>query len=393
MENFTFYSPTEFVFGKDVENDTGKYAKKHGATKALVVYGGKSAKESGVLDRTINSLKNEGIEVFELGGILPNPRTDRVYEGIELVHDNNIDFLIGVGGGSAIDTAKAIAVGANYDGDFWDLYLKKKNDFPHPLPVGTVLTIAAAGSEGSNSSVLQTPEGTKRGINFEEIRPKFSMLNPELTQTLPAYQTAAGVTDMMAHILERYMTPTEDVLLTDELAEALLRTLIVEAPKVIENPNDYQARANIMWASTLAHNNLVGVGKTQSWTSHHLEHELSGLYDVTHGAGLAVVMPAVMEYIYENNIPRFAKLAHNVFGIPLDIDQPEVTAKEGIREFRSFLKSIGMPLNFEEIGAKKEDIPKLVESLGGDNIKEFCIVDLNKDDIEKIYERMAEYNY
>lgn len=393
MENFTFYSPTEFVFGRETENEVGKLAKKYGASKVLLVYGGQSAKKSGLLDRAINSLEDEGIEVFTLGGVKPNPRTDKVYEGIDIVNDNGIDFLLGVGGGSAIDTAKAIAVGSQYDGDFWDFYTKKNTEEANPLPVGTILTIAAAGSEGSDSSVIQTLDGIKKGMHTDKIRPKFSIMNPELTQTLPAYQTAAGITDMMAHILERYMSPSKNVQITDELAEALLRTIIMEAPKVIEDPNNYEARANIMWAGNLAHNDTVGVGRQQDWTSHHLEHELSGLYDVTHGAGLAVILPAVMEYIYKNDVPRFARLATNVFGIPYDMENPEVTAKEGIRAFRDFLKSIGMPLNFEDINAKVEDIPIMLENLGGDNIQEGNIVPLDKDDVNQIYLNAANYTY
>lgn len=393
MDNFNFYSPTEFVFGKETENEAGKLAKKYGANKVLVISGGSSAKKSGVLDRAIKSLEDEGLEVFTLEGVLPNPRTDKVYEGIDIVRDNDIDFLLPIGGGSTIDTAKAIAIGAGYDGDFWDFYAKKASELNNVIPIGTILTIAAAGSEGSDSTVIQTMDGIKRGYHSDEIRPKLSILNPELTQSLPPYQTAAGITDMMAHILERYMTRSKNVQVTDELAEALLRTIIAEAPKVIENPDNYDARANLMWAGTLAHNNIVGVGRNQDWTSHHLEHELSGLYDVTHGAGLAVILPAVMEYIYENDVPRFARLAHNVFGIPMDLDNPEVTAKEGIRAFRDFLKSIGMPLNFEDINAKVEDIPILLENLGGDNIKEQSIVDLNKDDINQIYLNAASYKY
>ncbi len=393
MENFEFYSPTQFVFGKDTENRAGELLKKYGAHKVLVVYGGKSAKESGLLDRVLDSLKKEGIEYFTLGGIKPNPRTDKVYEGIDIVRDNNIDFILPVGGGSVIDTAKAIAIGSNLEGDFWDLYTKKEDYEINPLPIGTVLTISAAGSEGSDSTVIQSLDGIKRGYHSDKVRPKFSIMNPELTETLPPYQTAAGIADMMAHILERYMTPSEDVLLTDELSEALLRTVLEEAPKVIENPNDYQARANIMWASTLAHNNLVGVGKVQDWTSHHLEHELSGLYDVTHGAGLAVIMPAVMEYIYKSDVPRFARLANKVFGIEMNEDNPEETAKQGIEAFRKFLKSIGMPLNFKDINAKVEDIPIMLESLGGDNIKEGAIQALDKDDIEAIYKLAANYSY
>lgn len=391
MDNFTFYSPTEFVFGKDTENQLGEVAKKHGAKKVLVVSGGKSAKKSGVLDRSINSLKDAGIEVFQIDGVLPNPRADKVYEGIELVRNNDIDFLIGVGGGSAIDTAKAIAIGVPYDGDFFDMYTKKEKNPPQPLPVGTVLTIAAAGSEGSDSTVIQSMDGDKRGFHHEGLRPKFSIMNPELTTTIPPYQTAAGITDMMAHILERYFTTTKNVQLTDQLAEALLRTIIHEAAKVVENPNDYDARANIMWAGTQAHNDLVGVGRKQDWTNHHVEHVLSGVYDVTHGAGLAVLFPAWMEYIYEQDLPRFARFANQVFGVPYDQDNLAATAKEGIKRFRDFLQSIGMPGGLKDLDIPEEDIPMLVEKLGGKDHVEHSIIDLYPEDIENILKIAAKY--
>lgn len=391
MDNFTFYSPTEFVFGENAEENVGQLAKKYGANKVLVVSGGKSAKASGVLDRSIKSLEDAGIEVFELTGVLPNPRADKVYEGIDLVRNNGIDFLLGVGGGSAIDTAKAIAIGTPYEGDFFDFYTKKEKNAPEPLPVGTVLTIAAAGSEGSDSTVIQSMDGDKRGFHHEGLRPKFSVMNPELTKTIPPYQTAAGITDMMAHILERYFTTTKNVQLTDELAEALLRTIITEAQKVVENPNDYDARANIMWAGTLAHTDLVGVGRKQDWTNHHVEHVLSGVYDVTHGAGLAALFPAWMEYVYKNDVPRFARFAHNVFGVPYDLDNPEATAKEGIRRYRDFLESIGMPIGLKSLDIPAEDIPMLVEKLGGKDHIEHSIIDLNSDDITNILEIASKY--
>lgn len=355
MNNFTFYSPTYFVFGKEEENQAGKYVKRFGGSNVLIHYGGGSVVRSGLLDRVKKSLEAEGITYSELGGVKPNPRSGLVYEGIALCKEKKIDFVLAVGGGSTIDSAKAIAAGAVYDGDFWDYYMGKPIDTA--LPIGTVLTIAAAGSEGSPDSVITKEEGMfKRGASGEGLRPKFSILNPALTQTLPAYQTACGVTDIMAHLFERYFTTTKEVEVTDRVIEALLLTMIHEAPRVIEDPDNYEARANIMWAGMMAHNNCCGVGRVQDWASHNIEHELSAVYDCAHGAGLAVVFPAWMEYNMHHDIMRFAKLAVRVWGCQMDYDHPEVTAKAGICALRSFLKSIGMPGNFAELGAKEEDI-------------------------------------
>lgn len=391
MENFTFYSPTFFVFGKDSENQTGEYVKKFGGSKVLIHFGGQSAKKSGLLDRVESSLKKEGISFVELGGVKPNPRSGLVYEGIELCKKEKVDFILAVGGGSTIDSAKAIAAGVVYDGDFWDFYMGKPIE--NALPIGTVLTIAAAGSEGSPDSVITKEEGMfKRGASGNAIRPKFSILNPALTQTLPPYQTAAGITDIMAHLYERYLTNTKEVEVTDRLLEALLLTMKHEGPRVIADPNNYEARANIMWAGMMAHNNSCGVGRSQDWNSHNIEHELSALYDCAHGAGLAVTMPAVFKYVMNHNVMRFAQVASRVWGCQMDFEHPEVTALEGINAFQSFLVSLGMPKNFSELGAKEADIPKLVQVLcRGDgrtgSISGF--VTLNEDDCTKIYQMMV----
>jgi len=390
MDNFTFYSPTYFVFGKESENSVGEYVKKFGGSKVLIHYGGGSAVKSGLLGRVKESLEKEGLSYKELGGVKPNPRSGLVYEGIKLCKEEKIDFVLAVGGGSTIDSSKAIAAGTLYDGDFWDFY--QGAEIKKALPVGTILTIAAAGSEGSPDSVITKEEGMfKRGASSNEIRPKFSILNPALTQTLPAYQTAAGATDIMAHLYERYLTNTKDVEVTDRLIEALLLTMKHETPRVIADPNNYEARANIMWAGMMAHNNSCGVGRSQDWNSHNIEHELSAVYDCAHGAGLAVTMPAVFSYVMNHDVMRFAKVATRVWGCQMDFDHPEVTAKEGIEAFRNFLISIGMPKNFEELGAKEEDIPKLVDVLcNGDgrpgSISGF--VKLNEDDCTKIYKMM-----
>lgn len=390
MNNFTFYSPTYFVFGKNEENNTGKYVKRFGGKKVLIHYGGGSVVRSGLLDRIKASLQKDEIEFVELGGVKPNPRSGLVYEGIELCKKEHVDFILAVGGGSTIDSAKAIAVGAMYEGDFWDFYSGKAVE--KALPVGTVLTIAAAGSEGSSGSVITKEEGMlKRSAGGEAMRPVFSILNPELTQTLPAFQTAAGVTDIMAHLLERYFTNTKDVEVTDRVIEGLLLSMIHEAPKVIENPNDYQARANIMWAGMLAHNNCCGVGREQDWGSHDIEHELSALYDCAHGAGLAVVFPAWMEYTMKHDVLRFAQLANRVWGCSMDFQHPENTAKAGIQAFRNFLKSIGMPQTLGELGGKEEDIPYLAHTASYGNGNDGTLgsfVVLKEKDIENIYRLM-----
>ena len=391
MNNFEFYSPTCFVFGKDTENKAGEYVKRFGGSKVLIHYGGGSVVRSGLLERVKRSLDAESISYVELGGVKPNPRSGLVYEGIELCKKEGVDFVLAVGGGSVIDSSKAIAAGVVYDGDFWDFYRGKRIE--KALSVGTVLTIAAAGSEGSPDSVITKEEGMfKRGASGDAIRPKFSILNPALTQTLPAYQTAAGITDIMAHLYERYLTNTEEVEVTDRLIEALLLTMIHEGPRVIADPYNYEARANIMWAGTMAHNNAVGVGRSQDWLSHTIEHELSALYDCAHGAGLAVTMPAVFTYELSHNVMRFAQAAVRIWGCQMDFAHPEVTAKAGIEAFRNYLISIGMPKNFEELGAKEEDIPKLVEVLcrgDGRNGTISGFITLNEEDCAKIYKMMV----
>ena len=390
MENFTFYSPTKFVFGKDMENQAGELVREFGGKKVLLHFGGKSAEKSGLLSRVRQSLKASGIDFVELGGVHPNPLDDLVYEGIELCKKNGVDFILAVGGGSVIDSSKAIALGVCYDGDFWDFYSNKANP-SKALPVGTVLTIAAAGSEGSGDSVITKKDGmVKRGTGGDCIRPRFSILNPALTQTLPAYQTACGATDIMAHVCERYFTNTKNVETTDRLCEAVLLSMVHETPKVIADPNDYEARANIMWAGMVAHNNIVGVGRDQDWNSHRIEHELSGLYDCAHGAGLAVIMPSWMEYVWRHDVMRFAQWSERVWGVKMDYADPESTVREGIHRFRLFLHDIGMPINFDELGAKEEDIPTLVKKLGlAERQTTGGFVHLSSDDIAKIYQTAA----
>ena len=385
MDNFQFYSPTEFIFGRDTESKAGEMVKKYGGTKVLIHYGSGSAGKSGLIDRVKASLDESGIAYTELGGVKPNPRDTLIYQGIELCRNEGVDFILSVGGGSCIDSSKAIALGVPYDGDFWDFYGTGKT-VEKALPVGTVLTIAAAGSEGSGASVVTKEEGfLKRDVSSDLLRPRFSILNPELTCSLPAYQTACGATDIMAHVFERYFTNTREVEITDRLCEAVLLTMIKETPRVIEQPDNYEARANIMWAGTVAHNDIVGVGRSQDWNSHGIEHELSALYDCAHGAGLAVIMPAWMEFVYKHDVMRFAQMAVRVWGCQMNFEFPDETALEGIACFRSFLHSIGMPINFEQLGAREEDIPKLVKKFGIGDGKTGGFVHLSAQDVATIY--------
>lgn len=386
MENFRFFAPTYFCFGRDGERDIGELVKRFGGHKVLLHYGGGSIKRNGVYGRVVASLNAAGIPFLELPGVQPNPRSGLVYEGIDLCRREGIDFILAVGGGSAIDSAKAIAAGVPYEGDFWDYYATGK-PVDQALPVGTVLTIAAAGSEGSPDTVITQDKGNyKRGATGEALRPKFSILNPESTMSLPPYQTACGITDMMAHVCERYFTNTENVEITDRLCEGVLKAIIEEAPKVIANPADYDARANILWAGMVAHNNIVGVGRAQDWNSHRIEHELSALYDVAHGAGLAVIMPAWMKHVMKHDINRFAQFAVRVWGCDMNFAQPERTAAEGIGRFRAFLTSIGMPATFADLGAKEEDIPKMAEHLFAlEQEPTPGFVRLDRADVEAIY--------
>ncbi len=384
MNNFNFYSPTYFVFGKGRENEAGKYVKRFGGKRVLIHFGGGSVIKSGLLDRVKASLEAEDIFFTELGGVMPNPRSGLVYEGIEICKKEKIDFVLAVGGGSTIDSSKAIALGTLYDGDFWDFYEGKQVE--KAIPVATILTISAAGSEGSGGSVITHEKGMlKRACGGDAMRPVFSVLNPELTCTLPNYQTACGATDMMAHVMERYFTNTTDVEITDRLCEGILLTIIKEAPKALANPADYESRANLMWAGMVAHNDICGVGRETDWSSHQMEHELSAFYDVAHGAGLAVMFPAWMKYVMHHDVMRFAQFAVRVWGCEMDFQQPVNTAREGIDKFEQFLISIGMPVRFDELDAKEKDIPVLVKTLGLDNRTLGSFVKLTEKDVTEIY--------
>jgi alcohol dehydrogenase YqhD (iron-dependent ADH family) len=348
MDNFIFQSPTRIIFGKDTELEVGKETKKF-AGKVLLQYGGSSIKKYGLYDRIIKSLKKEDIEVFELGGVKPNPRLDLVHEGIKICRDNNINFILAVGGGSAIDSAKAIACGVNYGGDVWDFYSTGKKA-ENVLPVGVVLTIPAAGSEASNGSVITKEEGLlKKAYVAESIRPVFAILNPELTFTLPKKQTLYGISDIFAHGLERYFTNTKNVDFSDRLMEGAFRSLINNTYIVLEKPTDYAARAEIMWIGLVMHNGLFGAGREEDWGSHMIEHELSAMYDIAHGAGLSIVFPAWMKYVYKHDVNKFAQFAARVFGAEAYFNDIERTALEGIKRLESFYKEIGLPTKLRDV--------------------------------------------
>ena len=361
MENFTFYSPTLFAFGDGEEQKTGALVRRFGGTKVLMVYGGGSIKRNGAYDDAAASLREAGIPWVELDGVQPNPRSGKVYEGIDLCRREGVDFILAVGGGSAIDTAKAIGVGVPYEGDFWDFFSTKTAE--KAVPVGVVLTLSATGSEASNSSVITHEDGDLKWGNLKSdiYRPVFAVMNPRYTCSLPAYQTACGATDMLSHIMERYFTTTDHVDVTDRLCEGLMKTILTAAPKALADPTDYHPRAELMWAGMLAHNNLCGVGRRQDWASHQIEHELSALYDCAHGAGLAVVTPAWMTYVMDRDIARFAQFAVRVFDCEMDLRQPENTARAGVERLVEWLRSIGMPTTLSQLGGKAEDIPAIVE--------------------------------
>lgn len=351
MKDFSYYAPTEFVFGKTSEEQVGKLVKKYGGTKVLLHYGGQSAIRSGLLAKVEQALEAEGIAYVKLGGVVPNPRLSLVRKGIELCKAEGVDFLLAVGGGSVIDSCKAISSGRFYEGDVWTLYLHQDHATKY-LPIGCVLTIPAAGSEMSNGSVITNDEvesWLKKDYCVEEFRCKFAVMNPERTFTLPAWQTACGITDMMMHTMERYFSKDDDMEITDAIAETLLRTCMSEGHKVMENPEDYKSRAQIMWAGSLAHNDLTGCGTTGDWATHNLEHELSGMFDVSHGAGLAAVWGSWARYTREENMPRFARFAKNVMGIDTTGMSDLDAAEAGIKAMEAFFASIGMPTDIHTL--------------------------------------------
>ncbi|MDE7142095.1 MAG: iron-containing alcohol dehydrogenase [Muribaculaceae bacterium] len=388
MDNFTYRAPTRYVFGRGAEGETGALTAAEGCRKVLVVSGGGSARRSGLLDRVEGSLRAAGVAFVSLTGIRPNPTDDRVYEGIALCRAEGVDGILAVGGGSVIDTAKAIAGGVPYEGDFWDFWAGKAV-MTEALPVGVVLTIPAAGSEGSGNSGITTLDGMRK-ISLRTdfaLRPKFAVMNPELTFTLPPEQTAAGVADMMAHIMERYFSPTEGVETTDRVAEGVLQAIIAEAPKVMARPDDYEARANIMWSGTLAHNGICGCGRREDWASHGLEHVLSALYGVTHGAGLAVVFPAWMTYAAKTRPAKIAQFGRRVFGIAEADDSKAAAA--AVAALRAFFGSLGLPLTLAELGIANPDFGAMTAMFHRDKGTPFgTYISLRPEDTEEVYRLM-----
>ena len=383
MHDFLYYAPTKVYFGKEKHKEVGKIIKELGFRKIMMQYGKNSIKASGLYDQVMHSLSENGISVVEMGGVEPNPKLSFVRKAIEVAQKEQVELILAVGGGSAIDSSKYTAAGALYDGDVWDFPTQKAQP-EKSLPVGCILTIAAAGSEMSGSAVITDMEqNLKRGFNSERNRCLFAVCNPELTYSVPPYQTACGIVDIMAHTMERYFIPVEDTDLTDRLAEGILKSVIRAAKIIMDHPNDYDARADIMWASSLSHNDLTGCGRRNALPVHQLEHALSGAYDsIAHGAGLAILFPAWAKYIYKENIPRFAQFARRVWDVT-DADD-ETAALSGISKMEQFFKEIGMPLTLSEVQVPETEIERLAElctfgktrtvesyiSLGFDEIKE-----------------------
>ena len=389
MKDFNYYAPTEVVFGKKSEEQVAALVKKYGGTKVLVHYGGKSAVKSGLLDKVCNLLKAGGVDYVSLGGVVPNPRLSLAQQGIDLCRKEGVDFILAVGGGSVIDSSKCIGYGVPYEGNVWDFYLGKATP-TKMLPIACVLTIPAAGSEMSESSVITNEDGdVKLGYSNNLSRPKFAIMNPCRTFTLPPYQTAAGVTDMMMHTMERYFTKDDDMDLTTDIAEAMLRSMKDAIFAVLKNPEDYRYRAQIMWGGSLMHNGLTGCGVSDDWATHQLEHELSGMFDVTHGAGLAAVWPSWARYVMHENLSRFVRFAVNVMDVPNDFTNPEATALKGIEAMERFYHAIGMPINIKELIGKEisdEEIKEMVRKCSRDYQRTCgCLKVLQAADMETIY--------
>ena len=391
MKDFNFYAPTQVVFGRESEEKLPQLIQRYGGGKVLVHYGGGSARKSGLLDKVEKMLTEAGIAFVELGGVVPNPLLSKVREGIELCRKEHVNFILAVGGGSVIDSSKAIGYGAGYAGDVWDFWDNKA--VPQAcLPIGVILTIPAAGSEMSSSCVVTNDEGMlKRGFNSDLCRCKFAIMNPERTYTLPPYQTAAGAVDIMMHTMERYFSKYEDALLTDAIAEALLRTVKEATLKVLKNPEDYPNRAAIMWASSLSHNDLTECGTEKDFASHKLEHELSGLFGVTHGAGLAAIWGSWARYVMDKHLNRFVQFAVNVMGVHQDFTDAKATALQGIEAAETFFSSIGMPISVPQLIGRQmtdDEINIMVEKCSrGGKLTLGAMEVLAADDMRKIYQK------
>ena len=389
MKDFNYYAPTEVVFGEQSEEQVAALVKKYGGTKVLVHFGGKSAERSGLLDKICQLLTDGGIPFVKLGGVVPNPRLSLAQQGIEFCRQEKVDFILAVGGGSVIDSAKCIAYGVHFAGNVWDFYLGKAAPVSM-LPIASVLTIPAAGSEMSEASVITNEDGNvKLGYSNNMARPKFAIMNPRRTFTLSPYQTAAGVTDMMMHTMERYFTKDDDMDLTTDIAEAMLRNMKNAIFAVLKNPEDYRYRAQIMWGGSLMHNGLTGCGISDDWATHQLEHELSGMFDVTHGAGLAAVWPSWARYVMHENLSRFVRFAVNVMDVPNDFTAPEGTALRGIEAMERFYHAIGMPINIKKLIGRDitdEEIKEMTRKCSRNYQRTCgCLKVLKAEDMENIY--------
>ena len=388
MGNFQYYTPTKIVFGRGAEEQTGQLAAEQGCKKVLVHYGSGSVVRSGLLERICRSLDAAGISYVSLGGVVPNPRLSLVYEGIRLARKEQVDFILAVGGGSVIDSAKAIGYGVANEGDVWDFY-EKRRTAKACLPIGVVLTIAAAGSEMSDSSVITKEEGwLKRGYSSNYARARFAVMNPELTMTLPKYQTASGCVDIMMHTMERYFNRSENMEMTDGISEHLLRTVMKNAKILMNEPDNYQARAEVMWAGSLSHNGLTGCGTGGGdWASHQLEHELGGMFDVAHGAGLAAVWGSWARYVMDAAPERFAKFAVNVMGVEPEAEKLK-TAQKGIEAMEDFYRALDMPVCIGDMGIEltEEQMRELAEKCSHFGKRTIgCIKKLDQEDMYQIY--------
>ncbi len=389
MDQFEFMSPTKFILKKDADLLCGREVKKYSDNVLFVHYGDKYMYESGLHDRIVKALKDADISCFELPGVQPNPRVELVREGIEICRKENIGCVLAVGGGSVIDTAKAVAVGVKYDGDVWDFYSQKAIP-TEALPIGTVMTLPATGSEGSNGSVLKNAEtGESADTMADCLRPTFTLMNPELTLTIPKRQTVFGIVDMFSHVLERYFSSSEKTYLTDYMCEGVMKSIMVNARALMQDLNDYNARAELMWTAIVAHNGLLATGRNQDWATHTIGAQLSAQYNAVHGSTLSVLFPNWAAYVYKDNIPRFVQFANRVFDVDVDFYDQEKTALEGIRKLREFFDFLGAPSSLEEIGVESDEkFRKMAEdacrfgNIGG-------LKTLNADDVERIY-RLAQ---
>ena len=382
MINFEFLCPTKIVFGKGTENRVGELTSSY-SKKVLLHYGSASIKKSGLYDKVIKSLKESDVGFVELGGVVPNPRLSLVREGIKICRENNIDFILVVGGGSVIDSAKAISIGVPYQGDVWDFYTGKAT-VKKAIGIGVVLTIPGAGSEASDGSVITNEDGWyKRASNSFLSIPRFAIMNPEITYTVPKYVTACSSADIMMHVFERYFTNVPNVDFTDRLCEAVLKTIIVNLPIVLREPENYDARAEIMWANTVAHNELLTTGRIGDWGSHMIEHEVSAIYDIPHGAGLTISFPAWMKYVYKHDVYRFVQFAVRVWNVDLSFGSLEEMALEGIRKMENFFKECGLPVTLSEMNIPTDKFEEMAsKAVAFGDVGNF--VKLSKEDVLNI---------